>query len=78
MSYIFYDLVIVLKLNMNINDRIYLSNRPLIQPMLLWKGETIKDVYPNLPIIQIIEKIKINLPSGLRRVTRTNQTSPSY
>jgi hypothetical protein len=50
---------------------------PLIQPMLFWKGETLKDVPPTLPITQIIAMIKEGPHSGLRGVTSTSQVSPS-
>jgi hypothetical protein len=50
---------------------------PVITSMLFWKGETIKGVYPNLPITQIIEQTKHASPSGLRGVTSTNQFSAS-
>jgi hypothetical protein len=50
---------------------------PLIQPMLFWKGETMKDIHPNLPITQVIEQTKAGSPSGLRGVTSTSRVSPS-
>ena len=50
---------------------------PLIQPMLFWKGETMKDNHPNLPITQVIEQTKAGSPSGLRGVTSTSRVSPS-
>jgi hypothetical protein len=50
---------------------------PLIQPMLFWKGETMKDIHPNLPITQVIERTKASPPSGLREVTSTSRVSPS-
>jgi hypothetical protein len=42
---------------------------PLIQPMLFWKGETIKDIHPNLPIPQAIEELNKTSPSALRGVS---------
>jgi hypothetical protein len=45
--------------------------------MLFWKGETIKDINPNLPIPQIIASIKDGPPSELRGVTSTNRVSSS-
>jgi hypothetical protein len=43
---------------------------PLIQPMLFWKGETIKDIHPNLPMPQVIEAMATGTPSALRGVSR--------
>jgi hypothetical protein len=37
---------------------------PFVQPMLFWKGATIKDVHPNLPITQFLEQTKNASPSG--------------
>jgi hypothetical protein len=45
--------------------------------MLFWKGETIKDINPNLPITQIIASIKDGPPSELRGVTSTSRVSSS-
>jgi hypothetical protein len=46
---------------------------PLVQPLLFWKGETIKDSKATLPVTQLIEEIKTaSLPSGLRGVTSGN------
>jgi hypothetical protein len=50
---------------------------PLIQPLLFWKGETIKNIHPNLPITQAIEAIALATSSGLRGVSSQDQVSPS-
>jgi hypothetical protein len=42
---------------------------PLIQPLLFWKGETVKDIHPNLPIPQAIKLMSPDPPSELRGVT---------
>jgi hypothetical protein len=42
---------------------------PLIQPLLFWKGETIKGVHPNLPLTQVIEAMTSAASSGLRGVS---------
>jgi hypothetical protein len=49
---------------------------PLIQPLLFWKGETLKDIHPTTPITDIISKITQS-PSGLWGVTSINEVSPS-
>ena len=50
---------------------------PLIQPLLFWKGETIKNAYATTPISQVIANIKEQSASGLRGVTSSNCISPS-
>jgi hypothetical protein len=50
---------------------------PLIQPLLFWKGETIKGTQDKTPIPQVIAALKEQSPSGLRGVTRSNSISPS-
>jgi hypothetical protein len=45
---------------------------PLIQPMLFWKGDTIRYIHANLPVTQIIEEIKLAASSGLRGVSTIN------
>lgn len=50
---------------------------PLIQPMLFWKGETIKKIHPNLPITQAIQEIALAASSGLRGVSTKSSISPS-
>jgi hypothetical protein len=50
---------------------------PLIQPMLFWKGETIKHIHPNLPITQAIQAIALAASSGLRGVSTKSSISPS-
>jgi hypothetical protein len=50
---------------------------PLIQPMLFWKGETVKDINPSLPIPEIIASIKDGPPSELRGVTSTKRVISS-
>jgi hypothetical protein len=50
---------------------------PLIQPMLFWKGETMKGINPNLPMTQVIEALKLAAPSGLRGVSSNSAVSPS-
>jgi endo-beta-N-acetylglucosaminidase D len=45
---------------------------PLIQPMLFWKGETVKGIHPNLPMTQVIEAMNLAASSGLRGVSSIN------
>jgi hypothetical protein len=40
----------------------------LIQPLLFWKGETMKEIPPTLPIPQAIQMLSPEPPSGLRGV----------
>jgi hypothetical protein len=42
---------------------------PLIQPLLFWKGETVKGIHPNLPLTQVIEALNQAASSGLRGVS---------
>ena len=48
---------------------------PLIQPLLFWKGETMKGIDSTMPISQVIANIKEQPASGLRGVTRSNGNS---
>jgi hypothetical protein len=52
----------------------YAKLRPLIQPLLFWKGETI--IPDNKPITTVINDILNSSPSGLRGVTDEN-SNPS-
>jgi hypothetical protein len=49
---------------------------PLIQPLLFWKGETMKDIHPSLPITQVIEAIALAASTGLRGVSDNHGISP--
>jgi hypothetical protein len=49
---------------------------PLIQPLLFWKGDTVKQIHPILPIPQAIEAIKLAASTGLRGVSDNNRISP--
>jgi hypothetical protein len=46
---------------------------PLIQPLLFWKGETMKRFSPTLPIPQVIEQSVSKMDSGVRGVTRLSR-----
>jgi hypothetical protein len=50
---------------------------PLIQPMLFWKGETVRNIHPNLPMTQVIEALTLAASSGLRGVSSNSSISPS-
>jgi hypothetical protein len=53
----------------------YNKLRPLIQPLLFWKGETMLN--DNKPIPHIIHDLHSSSPSGLRGVTHDNNPSGS-
>jgi hypothetical protein len=51
---------------------------PLIQPILFWKGDTIRDVHPTTPMSEIIGNIKNQTNTGKRGVTsRISPALPS-
>jgi hypothetical protein len=52
----------------------YTKLRPLIQPLLFWKGET---MLPDKPIPHVIHDLHPSSPSGLRGVTHNNNPSGS-
>jgi hypothetical protein len=46
---------------------------PLVQPILFWKGETLKLDNGNKPLPELIKAINGNTPSGLRGVSSDNK-----
>jgi hypothetical protein len=45
--------------------------------MLFWKGETVRNIHPNLPMTQVIEALTLAASSGLRGVSSNSSISPS-
>jgi hypothetical protein len=45
---------------------------PLVQPLLFWKGETMKHIPPQTPLQETIKTLKDRPPSGLRGVSSVN------
>jgi hypothetical protein len=53
----------------------YAKLRPLIQPLLFWKGETI---LPETPIPVVIRELQDTKPSGLRGVINNNNNPSDF